>query len=260
MKLKCNYCDGTAKLGFQLESCWFCDGKGYTENSPIIHNNEIYNMDCIKGMKQLESNSIDMILTDIPYGNVTKNGEERAKVPGQIRNLNKGEADVLTFELDVFLDECYRICKGSIYIFCGIEQMSKIFAYFDAKKDLTTRQCIWHKTNPSPLNAQHYWVHSFENCVYAKKRKTTYNDGYAHNVWDYPIEIKIEFYTPKPLKLFKYLIEKSTNEYDIILDPCIGSGTTAVAAKELNRNFIGFDLQPQFIELANRRIKNAGLD
>lgn len=222
-----------------------------------IELNNIYHLDCIEGMKKLDSSSVDMILTDIPYGNVTKNGEERAKSAGQLRVLNKGEADVLTFNLDEFLNECYRIAKGSIYIFCGIEQMSEIFSYFDKKKDMSTRQCIWHKSNPSPLNAQHYWVHSFENCIYAKKRKTTYNDGYAHNVWEFPIERKIEFYTPKSLKLFKYLIEKSSKEGDTVFDPCIGSGTTAVAAKETNRNFIGLDLNEKFVELAKRRLENA---
>jgi site-specific DNA-methyltransferase (adenine-specific) len=132
--------------------------------------------------------------------------------------------------------------------------MSGIFSYFDAKKDMTTRQCIWHKTNPSPLNAQHYWVHSFENCIFSKKRKTTYNDGYAHNVWDFPVERKVEFFTPKPLKLFKYLIEKSTNKGDIVLDPCIGSGTTALACKDLERDFMGFDLNAECVELTKRRL------
>lgn len=230
------------------QSRW--EGKG-------IELNKIYNVDCIEGLKCLKTNSIDMVLTDIPYGNVTKNGEERAKSKGQMRVLNKGVADILTFDLDVFLDECYRVTKGSIYIFCGIEQMSSIFSFFDSKKDMSTRQCIWHKSNPSPLNAQHYWVHSFENCIYAKKRKTVYHGGYAHNVWKYPIERKIEFHTPKPLKLFKELIAKSSSEGDLILDPCIGSGTTAVAAKELNRNFIGFDLHNEFVELADRRLENA---
>ncbi|MBU5327666.1 DNA-methyltransferase [Bacillus paralicheniformis] len=217
--------------------------------------NKIIQMDCIEGMKLLPDKSVNMILTDIPYDNVTRNGEERAKNAGQLRVLNKGEADILTFDLEEFLAECYRISNGSIYIFCGIEQMSDIFSYFDSKKDMITRQCIWHKTNPSPLNAQHYWVHSFENCIYAKKRKSTYNDGYAHNVWDFPIERKVEFYTPKPLKLFKCLIEKSTNRGDLVLDPCIGSGTTGLACKELKRDFIGFDLNAEFVELANRRLE-----
>lgn len=218
--------------------------------------NSIYHKDCIEGMRSMKDKSVDLILTDIPYGNVTRNGEERAKSKGQLRNLNKGFADELSFDLKEFLDGCYRITNGSIYIFCGIEQTSEVFKFFDSKKDMTTRQCIWHKTNPSPLNAQHYWVHSFENCIYAKKRKSTYNDGYAHNVWEFPIERKIDFFTPKPLKLFKYLIEKSTNEGDIVFDPCIGSGTTAVASKELNRNYIGLDLNKEAIKTTLRRLGN----
>lgn len=220
----------------------------------MLELNSIYRIDCIEGMRKLPDQSVDMILTDIPYGNVTKNGEERAKSKGQLRSLNKGTADILTFDIQEFIEECYRICKGSTYIFCGIEQMSQIFSFYSSKKDVTARQCIWHKTNPSPINCQHYWVHSFENCIFAKKRKSTYNDGYAHNVWDAPIERKIDFYTPKPLKLFKYLIEKSSNEGDVIFDPCIGSGTSAVAAKELNRNYIGFDLHEDAVRITNERL------
>ena len=200
--------------------------------------NQLYNIDCMEGFKSLENNSIPLILTDIPYGAVTKNGEERAKYSGQLRKLDKGKADILTFDIHSFLDECYRVCSGTIYIFCGKEQMSDIFSYFSNKKDMMTRQCIWHKTNPAPSNGQYMWLDSIENCIFAKKRKQTFNQHCKHNVWDYPIGRSKIHPTEKPLALFKYLIESSTNENDIILDPCIGSGTTALAALELNRRYI----------------------
>lgn len=216
--------------------------------------NRIYQMDCLEGMKLIPDNTVDLILTDIPYGNVSKNGAERAKYSGQLRNFDKEDADIETFELNVFLEECYRICKGTIYIFCGIEQMSNIFKFFDAKYDMTTRQCIWHKTNPSPVNGQHYWIHAIENCVYAKKRKTTFNQHCKHNVWDFPVGRSKFHPTQKPLGLFKYLVESSSNEGDIVFDPCIGSGTTAIAAKQLNRHFLGFDISKEYVDLANTRL------
>lgn len=197
-------------------------------------------------MKSLNDNSVQMILTDIPYGNVTKNGEDRAKYSGQLRNIDKGNADVLTFDLDKFLDECYRICSGTIYIFCGKEQMSHIFQYFSNKKDMMTRQCVWHKSNPVPSNGQYMWLDAIENCIFAKKRKQTFNERCKHNVWEYPIERKRIHPTQKPLRLFKYLIESSSNEGDTILDPCAGSMTTAVAAKQLNRQYICFELDEKY--------------
>lgn len=210
----------------------------------MLEINKIYNYDCLSenGFQLIEDDSIDLILTDIPYGNVSKNGEERAKHSGQLRKLDKEDADIVTFNLEEFLNECYRVCKGSVYIFCGIEQMSKIFSFFNSKKDMSTRQCLWHKTNPSPANGQYYWIHAVENCIFAKKRKTTFNQHCKHNVWDFPVGRSKIHPTVKPLKLFEYLIESSTQEGDLILDPCSGSGTTALAAKRLNRNYICYEV------------------
>lgn len=207
-------------------------------------------------MKRISDNYFDLTLTDIPYGNVSKNGKERAKYSGQLRKLDKEYADVETFDLDIFLSEVYRLTKGSIYIFCGIEQMSHIFSFFDSKKDMTTRQCIWHKTNPSPVNGQLFWIHSFENCIFAKKRKTTFNQHCKHNIWNYPIGRGKRHPTEKPLKLFEYLIESSTNEGDVVFDPCIGSGTTAEAALNLGRRFVGIDINQECVDMSNERIKN----
>lgn len=218
--------------------------------------NKIYRADCIEVMRRLPDNCFDLILTDIPYGNVSKNGAERAKYAGQLRKLDKEFADVETFDLEVFLDECYRLTKGSVYIFCGIEQLSTIFSYFDSKKDMMTRQCIWHKNNPSPANGQHYWLHAIENCVFAKKRKTTFNQHCKHNVWNYPVNRSKRHPTEKPLQLFEYLIESSTNEGDIVFDPCIGSGTTAEAALNLGRRFMGIDIMQECVDMSNERIKD----
>lgn len=221
-----------------------------------MRENELYHIDCMEGFKQLNNNSIQMILTDIPYGNVTKNGEERAKYSGQLRNINKGAADEITFNLVEFLEECYRVCKGTIYIFCGKEQVSEVFSYFSSKRDGMTRQCVWHKTNPSPSNGQHMWLDSIENCVFFKKRKQTFNQHCKHNVWDFPVGRSKRHPTEKPLKLFEYLIESSTHEGEIILDPCIGSGTTAEACINLGRKYIGFEVNSEYYNIANERINN----
>ena len=219
--------------------------------------NKIYNMDCLKGMKEIEDGSIDMILTDIPYGGyVTKNGEDRSKYGGQMRNMNKGNADILTFDLNDFLTECHRVTRGSIYIFCGIEQVSHIFSFFKTKKDVMTRRCLWRKTNPSPQNGQHMWLAGTEDCIFVKKRKTIFNRNCASSVWDFPVGRGKVHPTEKPLKLFEYLIESSSTNGNVVFDPCIGSGTTAIAALNTKRNFIGFELDEKYYEIANERIKN----
>ena len=221
-----------------------------------IELNHIYNEDCISAFKRLGDESVDLILTDIPYGNVTKNGSERKKYAGQLRNFDKGDADLETFDLIEFLEECGRVSGGGVYIFCGIEQVSTVFSFFDNHKDFMVRQCAWKKTNPSPSNGQHMWLSSMENCIFAKRRKTKFNQVCKSAVWEFPIERGKLHPTQKPLSLFKYLIESSTDPGDTVLDPCIGSGTTAVASKQLNRSFIGFEVNGYYCSIANERIED----
>lgn len=216
--------------------------------------NQLFNVDCIEAMKLLPDLSVDMTLTDIPYGEVSKNGEERAKYKGQLRKIDKGNADMLTFDLQEFLKEVSRITKGSIYIFCGIEQIEPIYTYFKNHKDFMVRQCIWRKTNPSPINGQHMWLSSFENCIFAKRRRTKFNQRCKSSVWDFPTGRSKIHPTEKPVELFKYLIESSSDEGELVFDPCIGSGTTAIASLELNRNYIGFEIDKEYFDKANNRI------
>lgn len=97
-------------------------------------------------MKLLEDNSVDMTLTDIPYGAVNRQSNG-------LRNLNKEDADTQTFDTKTFLDEVFRVTKNSICIFCGKEQFSDIYKFFANKKG-TVRPIVWEKTNPSPMNGQ----------------------------------------------------------------------------------------------------------
>ena len=212
-----------------------------------METNVIYNENCLEGMKKLPDNSVDMLLTDVPYGEVN-----RAKESG-LRKLKKGDADIVAFNLQELLREVYRIVSGSFYIFCGIEQISPIRKFF-RKKDLLTRNFVWSKSNPSPIHGQHNWLSSVENGVYAKKSGATFNRHCKGVVWEYPVGSSKIHPTQKPLKLFQYLIESSSNEGDLILDPFIGSGTTAVASLSLNRKFIGYEINKKYYNLSLKRI------
>jgi len=110
-------------------------------NKIKFKNGMCFNTDCMKLMKEMKDNSVDLTLTDIPYDGVNRKSNG-------LRNLDKGKADVLTFNLHSFLDEVYRVTKGTTIIFCGQNQLSEIFNYFDnfAKKNKgTVRQLVWAK-------------------------------------------------------------------------------------------------------------------
>ena len=131
-----------------------------------IYINTINNADCIEFMKNMNSDSVNLTLTDIPYGEVNRNDNG-------LRSLDKGLADVMQFDLTDFLDEVYRVTKGTIIIFCGKEQLSPIHKYFSEKQaehQGTVRQLIYKKVNPSPMNGQYVYLSGIENAVWFKKR------------------------------------------------------------------------------------------
>lgn len=196
--------------------------------------------DCLEVMRDMEDSSIDLVLTDIPYGVVTDLGADRAKYKGQLRKVDKSYADIVTFDLNVFIAEVDRLCRGSIYIFCAIEDISFIYDYYKnkRKKDYMARLCIWHKSNPSPVNGQHMWLHGSEYIVFAKRRKAVFNENCKSNVFKYPSGSSKIHPTQKPLALFEYLVRASSREGDLVLVPCAGSGTTAVACLNSNRRYI----------------------
>lgn len=127
----------------------------------------LYNMDCMELLRSLHSNSVEMVLTDIPYGEVNQ------KSSG-LRLLDRGNADICEIPLIEMVDELVRVCNGSFYIFCGTMQISEIISCFKKHK-LTTRLCVWEKSNPSPMNGDKMWLSGAEFCVFARKPKATFH-------------------------------------------------------------------------------------
>ncbi len=207
--------------------------------------------DCICLMREMTDNSVEMTLTDIPYEVINRDSNG-------IRNFDKSDADDKTFDLASFVKEVVRVTKGSIYIFCSTEQASFLRAEL-IKYGLSTRLCIWEKTNPSPVNGQYIWLSGVECCIYGKKKKGVFNEHCKNTVWRYPVVRKQHHPTQKPLELFQYLIRSSSNPGDVIFDPCMGSGTTAVAAMKEKRRFIAFELNSEYVEIAKKRIDETQL-
>lgn len=164
----------------------------------------LYNNDCLKIMKQFDDKSIELCVTDIPYGEVNRKSNG-------LRNLDKHKADEVTFSLSDFLSELNRIIFGSIYIFCGTGQVSEIRKTL-IKYGFSTRLIIWEKTNPSPMNGQHIWLSGVECCVYGKRKGAVFNGHCNNTVLRFPCGRNKLHPTQKPLDLIKQLIEFSSNK------------------------------------------------
>ena len=218
--------------------------------------NKIYNADCMEYMREIDDNSFNLTLTDIPYGEVNRDSNG-------LRNLDKNMADVMTFSLDDFLNEVYRVTSGTIIIFCGKEQISQIHKFFSekqAKKLGTVRQLIWEKSNPSPMNGQYIYLSGIENAVWFKKKGGTFNAKCKNTVFKYPCGRSKLHPTEKNHDLLKELILDNSNENDLVFDPCCGSGSHCLVAKEFHRNFVGVELDNTYYDIAKNRIEQKVLE
>lgn len=215
-------------------------------------------------IKEIPDKSIDLIVTDPPYDMSIPN---KRKVRNELdSNIQKLCDELSAGGLDqginlTILDEFMRIMKKpNIYIWCNKKQIIPYLLYFVNKHKCRFEILTWIKSNPIPLCGGNYLIDK-EYCLYFRKGiklHTTYDT--AKTYWitqtNKADKIKYDHPTVKPLWITEMLIKNSSAEGDTVLDCYMGSGTTAEAAKNLDRGFIGFELQEKYFETAKRRIAN----
>ena len=209
----------------------------------------LFHADCLDIMEEMDDTSVDFTLTDIPYDAVNRDSNG-------LRNLDKGNADIITFDLNEFLKQVYRVTSNSICIFCGKEQFSQIYQFFADIDKGTVRPIIWEKTNPSPMNGQYIYLSGVEMGVWYKKQGAkTFNAHCKNSVFHYPNGRSKLHPTEKNHDLLKDLIQDNSNEGQVIFDPCCGSVAHCLVAKELNRKYIGIELDDKYFNIAADRMK-----
>jgi DNA modification methylase len=164
--------------------------------------------------------------------------------------------------LDIVIKEAYRILRkgGTLICFYDIWKITSLKEYFEHARFKQIRLIEWLKTNPVPLNSKtNYLTNAREIAVCGVKGgKPTFNSEYDNGLYKYPIcHDKGRFHpTQKPLSLIEDLIIKHSNEGDTVLDCFSGSGTTALAAYNTKRNFIGCELSKEYYEKSIKRLKD----
>jgi len=204
--------------------------------------NLIYNADSIKLAKKTEKKTVDLVLTDIPYGISRKN------------NFHTMGRTGFNFDWDkenFFVNSISHIVPllkkgGSALIFSSFEQIKDLDVLMHENGMLRKDKLIWSKTNAFPRNTKRRYVASSEviNWYVTKKGKWTFNKSedvpYIKTVFEYPIATHLSKFHPtaKPIALLEKLITIHSNEGDLILDPFAGAMTTAAAADNIGRNFV----------------------
>lgn len=208
------------------------------------------------GIENQFNNEIpELVVTDIPYGQLNDlSGNVRERYKGPLRVNSRGAADVIDFELKQFVDFLVDRFKGSAYVFCSTEQVSELRKLFTSH-GITTRLCIWEKTNPSPANGEHLWLSGVETCIYARKKGAVFNQHCKNTVWRFPCGRREIHPTQKPVELMKFLIESSSNAGDLVYDPCFGSASTAIACMDAGRYFFGSERSGEYFDSAVKRLE-----
>lgn len=230
--------------------------------------NNVYNEDCYAAIKNIPDKSIDLIVTDPPYliENTNAGGHNDFSANGKksIQNMNDQlDNGILTEGIDIsILNEFMRVMKvPNIYIWCNHKQIPMYLDYFVTQKGCSFDIIIWNKTNAMPLYNNKYLTDK-EYCLYFRKGAYCQPESYedAKTVYYQPINIsdKSLFNHPtiKPINIVQTLIKNSSKEGEIVLDCFLGSGTTAVAAKNLNRNYVGFEIDKKWFKVAKDRLNN----
>lgn len=218
-------------------------------------------------IKRIPDNSIDFILTDPPY-NLGQHSTGNIPLPGRsAMNNDVAEWDMIDFNPEEWADEFIRILKptGNLFIFTSYNQLGRWYNCLDHKFD-TSNFMIWHKTNPAPKIFKAGFLNSCEMIFTCWNKKHTWNfisQAEMHNFIESSICMKPERLSnpkhpaQKPVSILKKMIEIASNENDIVFDPFMGVGSTGVAALDLNRRFIGIELDEIYFEAAKKRVNNA---
>lgn len=218
-------------------------------------------------IKRIPDDSIDFILTDPPY-NLGQHSTGNIPLPGRTAmNNDVADWDMIDFNPEEWADEFIRVLKptGNLFIFTSYNQLGRWYNCLDHKFD-TSNFMIWHKTNPAPKIFKAGFLNSCEMIFTCWNKKHTWNfisQAEMHNFIESPICMKPERLSnpkhpaQKPVSILKKMIEIASNENDIVFDPFMGVGSTGVAALNLNRRFIGVELDETYFEAAKKRVNAA---
>jgi len=261
------------RVGFENPDC-FSNGTEFfseADHKEILRmlRGEIQDFECTDSlslMKKMEKNCVDLVLTDPPYI-ISKpsgfksvvNGEQRFAVSTEHGEWDKEE----NFSLEDLRDsvkEYYRVLKkhGTAIIFCDLWKISDVKRIMEEAGFKQIRFIEWLKTNPVPLNSgRNYLSNAREVALLGVKvSKPTFNSKYDNGVYRFPIcHEKGRFHpTQKPLAFMEALIKKHSKPADVVLDTFAGSAATLLAAKNLQRGFIGCELDEEFFDKAEERL------
>lgn len=236
--------------------------------------NKIYNIDCLDGMKSMEDNSVDCIITSPPYNRSLRIHYGKYVKDTDVNKYGGNFNDCMTMnEYYLWQKDCIsemlRVTKRNI--FYNIQMLTgnkyAIFKLFGDFADKIKEVIVWDKINAEPaagygvLNSMFEFIIVFDKLNAISRQFSGYNfdRGCLDNVFRIHknhLRQDIKHSAVFPVELPETIIDNFTKEGDLILDPYMGSGTTAVACLNKKRNFIGFEINKNYCDAATKRIED----
>lgn len=207
--------------------------------------NRIIQGDCLDVLKRMSPASVDLIVTDPPYGMRYRSGRL-----GPIR----GDDDTSWFPL--FIEQAYRVLKENshIYVFCNDYAISDFRRSMKAVGFTPKRTLVWVKNCHGKGDLRGDYATKTEFILYAHKGRRLLNGRRESNVLTFKRVRRLQHPAEKPEDLIGYLISKSSSPGDLVLDPFAGSGTTCAAAEKLGRDYLGVEYAPGYVRIARERL------
>lgn len=254
--------------------CLNCKQYGYIHeqhicNSNICLHNQLYHMDCMEGMKLIGDNSIDMILCDLPYGVTDCKWDTiipYSELWEQYNRIIKDNGAIILSAIQPFTTRLilsnikkFRYCwywvknTATGFTFAKYQPMRKVedILVFYKRAPTYNPQGLKEITPKKRIKKPNVnGIYKSDSLLSEYIQKYT---GYPNNVLEFDKERGLHP-TQKPVALFEYLIRTYTNENDIVLDNCMGSGTTAIACMNTNRIYVGFEKSKTYFDIAMQRI------
>lgn len=241
----------------------------------MLEINKIYNEDCLEGMEKIDDKSVDCIITDLPYGQTSRNKWDSV-IPfeplwEQYERIIKNNGAIILFANGMFTADLMQ-SNRKLWKYNLIWEKTQPTGFLNAKKmPLRSHEdiCIFYKKlptyhpqktigHPRKVSKAEHKTNCKETTDYGEHGLTTYDstERYPKSVWTFAKDIQKSALHPtqKPVALIEELIKTYTNPGDLVLDSCAGSCTTAIAAMNTCRNYICFEKDKDIFEVGTARV------
>lgn len=214
---------------------------------------KLYNKDCLDVLKEMPEKCIDLIVTDCPYHIVRGGCSNKVKNSGILSKSSASNGKLFEYnDIDFkdWLPEVYRVLKDGThcYIMVNSRNIKELQQEAENAGFIFQNILVWIKNNKT---MNRYYMGQCEFILMLRKGPArTINIPGTSNCLFYDNIVGKRHPTEKPYKLMQVMIENSSNEGDIVLDPFMGAGSTGIACKYLNRKFIGIEIDKKYYDIA----------